>query len=56
MMSEYNREHEVEAIWFAGAILLPRDALVDLARNGVPDREAAEMYGVSIQLFLMRRT
>ena len=55
MMNEYNREHEEEAIWFAGAILLPRDALVDLARNGVPDREAAGMYGVSTQLFAMRK-
>lgn len=55
MMNEYNREHEDEATWFAGAILLPRDALLELARNGVPDRTAAARYGVSNQLLVMRK-
>jgi Zn-dependent peptidase ImmA (M78 family) len=50
MMNEYNRDHEDEATWFAGALLLPRDALIDLARRGVADRVAAERYGVSMQL------
>jgi hypothetical protein len=37
MMSKYNLEHEKEADWFAGAILLPRDALLEaLARGMTP--------------------
>src|SRR6185295_12695690 len=50
MMSEYNTENEEEANWFAGAILLPRDALLDLAKRGVPNQLAAAQYGVSLQL------
>lgn len=55
MMSEYNPVHEEEATWFAGAILLPRDALSDVARRGLIDRVAADQYGVSIALLQMRR-
>lgn len=55
MMSEYNAEHEEEATWFAGAILLPRDALLDLAKRRVPNQLAASQYGVSVQLLTMRR-
>lgn len=55
MMSEYNEEHEEEANWFAGAILVPRDALLDIARRGLTDRAAAERFGVSLALYQMRR-
>lgn len=55
MMSEYNAEHEEEATWFAGAILVPREALLDLMRRGVPDSEAAKHFGVSTKLLTMRR-
>jgi Zn-dependent peptidase ImmA (M78 family) len=55
MMSEYNSVNEEEATWFAGAILLPRDALLDVARRGLTDRAAAEHYGVSTAVLQMRR-
>jgi IrrE N-terminal-like domain len=55
MMSEYNSAHEDEATWFAGTILLPRDALFELIKRGVEEREAANLYGVSLSLFQMRR-
>ena len=55
MMSEYNATHEEEANWFAGAILLPRDALLDVAKRRMPHQAAALHFGVSIELFSMRR-
>src|SRR5262249_40927697 len=51
MMSEYNLEHEEEATWFAGAILVPRDALLDAIRRGVADADAANYFGVSVAVF-----
>jgi len=55
MMSEYNLEHEEEATWFAGAVLVPRDALLDISRRGISNRDAARLFGVSVELLLMRR-
>ena len=55
MMSEYNPIHEEEATWFAGAILVPRDALLDAAARGLTDRVAADYFGVSNAVFQMRR-
>jgi hypothetical protein len=55
MMSEYNTVHEEEANWFAGAILIPRDALLDAAARGLTDRAMADYFGVSHAVFQMRR-
>jgi hypothetical protein len=55
MMSEYNLEHEQEADWFAGAILLPRDALLDASARGMTPQAAATHFGVSLPLYQMRR-
>jgi len=55
MMSEYNAVHEEEATWFAGAILVPRDALLEVIKRGLPDRDAADYFGVSVAVFQMRR-
>ena len=55
MMSEYNPTHEEEANWFAGAVLVPRDALLEVAARGLPDRDAAIHFGVSNAVFQMRR-
>jgi hypothetical protein len=55
MMSEYNPTHEEEATWFAGAILVPRDALLDVAARDLTDRAAADYFGVSSAVFQMRR-
>jgi predicted transcriptional regulator len=55
MMSEYNPVHEEEANWFAGAILVPRDALLAMIRNQTSDSDAANYFGVSVELLVMRR-
>jgi Zn-dependent peptidase ImmA (M78 family) len=55
MMSEYNLEHEQEAGWFAGAILLPRDALLHASAQGMTAQAAAAHFGVSLVLYQMRR-
>jgi hypothetical protein len=55
MMSEYNNVHEEEASWFAGAILVPRDALLDVIKRGLVEAAAANYYGVSPAIFRMRR-
>lgn len=55
MMSEYNNTHEEEATWFAGATLVPRDALLDVVKRGISDAVAADQFGVSIAVFQMRR-
>ena len=55
MMSEYNVSHEDEANWFAGAVLVPREALLDVVKKGTEDVLAAEHFGVSTKLLQMRR-
>ena len=55
MMSEYNPVHEGEANCFAGAVLVPRDALLTLIRRGMNDGEAGTYFGVSPELIQMRR-
>jgi len=55
MMSEYNPIHEEEATWFAGTILVPRDALLDATARGLADQVAADYFGVSSAVFQMRR-
>jgi hypothetical protein len=55
MMSEYNPIHEGEADWFAGAILVPRDALLDATARGLTDQAAADYFGVSSAVVQMRR-
>jgi Zn-dependent peptidase ImmA (M78 family) len=55
MMNEYNLIHEEEANWFAGAILVPREALLDAAARGLTDRAAADYFGVSNAVYQMRR-
>ena len=54
MMSEYNTAHEEEATWFAGAVLLPRDALLNIAKQQMSHQLAATQFGVSLDLFHMR--
>lgn len=50
----YSRSSEEEANWLAGALLLPRDALVHLMRTRVPLRTACEKFGVSQRMLEYR--
>ena len=52
----YNRSIEEEANWLAGALLLPRVALMDIRRRRLPPEDACEMYGVSQRMLNYRTT
>ena len=54
----FNRVSEDEADWLAGALLLPRDALVKLRTKNCPTEVACDEFGVSRQMldFRMRVT
>jgi IrrE N-terminal-like domain len=54
VLSSYNKQHEEEAKWLAAALLLPRDALVQIRRRGLSDDQAADVYGCSRQLVAYR--
>jgi hypothetical protein len=54
ILSSYNKQHEEEATWLAAALLLPRDALVQIRRRGLSDAQAADLYGCSKQLVTYR--
>lgn len=47
LLSDYSEEQEQEADWLAGALLLPRNALVSLRTRGRTVEQIATMYGVS---------
>ena len=46
----FNPSTEEEANWLAGALLLPRDALVYVKRRGMMNEQACAKYGVSSQM------
>ena len=54
----FNKATEEEADWLAGALLLPRDALVRLRARNCPARVVCDEFGVSKQMldFRMRMT
>jgi len=47
LLSDYSDEQEQEADWYAGALLLPRVALVHHRSHGRTTAEIANRYGVS---------
>lgn len=55
MMNEYNAVHEEEANCLAGALLLPREALLKAIKTGQADTALARHFGVSTDLLRMRR-
>lgn len=55
MMNEYNAVHEEEANCLAGALLLPREALLKALKAGQGDSAMARYFGVSVDLLRMRR-
>ena len=50
----YNEEQEEEANWFAGCLLLPREALVAIRRRGLSDEDVCAEYGVSSAMMRFR--
>lgn len=50
----WTRDMEAEADWLAAELLVPRAAVVSLARHSVPLEEAAHRYGVSVDLMRWR--
>lgn len=54
LVSSYDRQQEDEADWLAGALLLPRVALLKIAQQGLNYREHAREYAVSEDMLRMR--
>ncbi len=54
VLRTHDKDQEAEASWLAGALLLPRDALLHIIKRKFPDSEACKMYGVSGQLLQYR--
>ena len=50
----FNKAAEEEADWLAGALLLPRDALVNLRAKNCPPEVACDEFGVSKQMLSFR--
>lgn len=55
LLSSYDKQQEMEADWLGATLLVPRGALLVLARRKLPTAEAAKMYGVSTELLEWRR-
>ena len=53
-LREYNDSSEREADWLAGALLLPRDALVLVKRRRISDPDACSLFQVSQQMLKFR--
>lgn len=54
MVSSFDKDQENEADWLAGALLLPRVALLKIAYIGVDYDVHTKMYGVSAEMLRMR--
>jgi hypothetical protein len=54
MLNTYNKDQETEANWLAGALLLPRDALLSIRRDALSDDRAMRFYGVSREMLEYR--
>ena len=54
MLRNYNKDHEDEADWLAGALLLPRNALINIKWSGASTADACGKYTVSAKLLNWR--
>jgi IrrE N-terminal-like domain len=50
----HNEEQEEEAGWLSGALLLPREALIQIRRMRRSNEEACQEYGVSASMLRFR--
>ncbi len=53
-LRSFNRDQEEEAAWLAGSLLLPRPALLNVARSATTIEAACDMYVVSDDLLEYR--
>jgi len=51
---DYNKTEEDEAAWLSGCLLVPRDAAVQIAKTQKPLSDAAEAFGVSLDMMMWR--
>ena len=54
VMRDYNADQEDEANWLAGALLLPKEALMKIKFNKISESKALKEYCVSKSLLQMR--
>jgi Zn-dependent peptidase ImmA (M78 family) len=54
ILNTYERQQEDEANWLAGSLLLPREALLWIKRQGLDLGTAARQYGVSVTMLQYR--
>ena len=54
ILNTYDRAQEEEANWLAGCLLLPREALMWVVRQGLEPELAARQYGASLAMFQYR--
>ncbi|MDF3883374.1 ImmA/IrrE family metallo-endopeptidase [Cupriavidus basilensis] len=54
LLKACDKEQEEEADWLAGVLLLPREALVHVRRQGMSDEDVIARYGVSKRMYAYR--
>jgi hypothetical protein len=54
LLRTHDPQQEDEAAWLAGCLLLPRPALLLIARDGGASAEVARRYGVSVEMLTYR--
>jgi Zn-dependent peptidase ImmA (M78 family) len=54
LLRTHDPQQEDEAAWLAGCLLLPRPALLLIARNGGMSGDVARRYGVSVDMLTYR--
>jgi hypothetical protein len=54
ILNTYDKAQEQQANWLAGCLLLPREALLWILREGLSREAAAQRYGVSVQMLEYR--
>lgn len=54
LLHSFDRTQEDEANWLAGCLLIPREALVHIRRQGWTVQHAAKMFGVSVDMVQYR--
>jgi Zn-dependent peptidase ImmA (M78 family) len=55
IMTDYDPVQEEEASILGGALLVPRESLLNHINNGMSDDDAATYFGVSVPLIRQRK-